>query len=363
MKKLGISVYPQETGLEETLAYIELAAKYGFTTIFSCLISAADKNIDQVVAEFKQITALAAKHKMEVTADVAPEIFQAFNASTTDLAAFKELGLSCIRLDMGFGGVEESIMSCNPHGLKIGLNMSNGTKYVDNVLSHRPNKENIVGCHNFYPHVYTGLGYDHFIACSRQFKELGLRTAAFVNSASAVSGPWPVSEGLCTLEAHRNLPIDVQAKHLFATGLIDEVVIANACASEDELRRLSRVNQNMLEFAVQFAETASPLDRKIVLEELHFNRGDVSEYLVRSTQSRVKYKGEAFPPVNTPDIARGDVLIESSLYSRYAGELQIALQPMTNSGKTNVVASIVPEETFLLDYLEPWMKFSFVEAK
>lgn len=363
MKGLGISVYPQQNGLAETLAYIELAARFGFKQIFTCLISAADKNLAEVTAEFRQITALAKKHGMEVTADIAPEIFTAFQASHTNLAVFQELGLSGVRLDMGFGGIEEAIMTCNPYGLKIGLNMSNGTRYVDNVVSHRPNRENLVGCHNFYPHVYTGLSYEHFIACSRQFKELDLRTAAFVNAQSASCGPWPVSEGLCTLESHRKLPIEVQAKQLFATGLIDDVIIANACASEDELRRLSQVNRNMLEFSLRFAETASALERKIVLEELHFNRGDVSEYMVRSTQSRVKYKNESFPAVNTPDIIRGDVLIESSLYSRYAGELQIALRPMKNSGRTNVVASIVPEEVFLVDYLEPWMKFSFVEAK
>ena len=33
--------------------------------------------------------------------------------------------------------------------------MSNGTKYVDNIMSHRPNRENLIGCHNFYPHRYS----------------------------------------------------------------------------------------------------------------------------------------------------------------------------------------------------------------
>ena len=33
-------------------------------------------------------------------------------------------------------------------------------------------------------------------------------------------GPWNVEDGLPTLEQDRNLPIDVQAMHLFASGLI-----------------------------------------------------------------------------------------------------------------------------------------------
>lgn len=101
--------------------------------------------------------------------------------------------------------------------------------------------------------------------------------------------------------------------------------------------------------------------RKILFDEPHFYRGDVSDYMIRSTQSRVKYRGEAFPPHNTTDIKRGDVVIESELYEQYAGELQIALKDMTNSGRTNVVARIREEEIFLIDSLKPWDKFAFSE--
>lgn len=360
MKKLGISVYPGNGSNDEIKAYITLAAKYGFKRIFTCLISVEDKKIEEIVSSFKDIVQFANKKEMEVIADVEPAVFQRLNISYSDLSIFKEIGLYGIRLDLGFSGIEESIMSFNEYGIKVELNMSNGTKYIDNILSYKPNLENILGCHNFYPHVYTGLSYNHFIKCSKQFKDLGVRTAAFVNSQKAQFGPWPVSEGLCTLEQHRNLPIEVQAKHLFATGTINDVIIANAFASEEELTVLSAINKDMLELKVKLSENIPDIEKKIVLEELHFNRGDVSDYLIRSTQSRVKYKGENFEPFNIVDIKRGDVLIESSLYERYAGELQIALKDMKNTGKTNVVGRIVEEEIFLLDYLEPWSKFKFV---
>ncbi|MED4619369.1 phospho-sugar glycosidase domain-containing protein, partial [Priestia megaterium] len=169
-----------------------------------------------------------------------------------------------------------------------------------------------------------------------------------------------VTEGLCTLEMHRALPIETQAKHLFATELINEVIIANAYASEEELKQLSMLNSEKLTFNVELYNTISELERKIVLEEPHFYRGDVSDYLIRSTQSRVKYKQEEFKPTYTPNIRRGDILIENELYGQYKGELQIALRDMENSGKTNVVGHIVKEEIFLLDYLEPWGKFAFL---
>ncbi|SHK65543.1 hypothetical protein SAMN02745163_04213 [Clostridium cavendishii DSM 21758] len=359
MKRLGISVYPNHTSIEEINEYIELAAKYGFKRIFTCLLSAADKEVEEIVTEFKKMLDVANKYGMEVIADLDPTVFKKLEASIYDLGVFKEMGLSGIRLDMGFSGFEESVMTFNKYGLKVELNVSNGTKYVDNILSYQTNLNNLYGCHNFYPHVYTGLSYENFISCSKQFKDLGIRTAAFVNSPSAEHGPWPVSEGLCTLEMHRDLPIEVQAKHLFATGLIDDVIIANAFASEEELKALSEINTEMLEFNVELIDEIRPLDKTIVLDEFHFNRGDCSEYMARSTQSRVKYKGESFPAYNTPDIKRGDVLIDSDAYTRYAGELQLALKDMKNSGKTNVVGKVIEEEVFLLDYIKPWSKFAF----
>ena len=359
MRRLGISVYPNHKPINEIVDYIHLAGKYGFKRIFTCLLSAEDKSVEEIVEEFKVMLDAANAEGMEVIADLDPTVFKRLNASIHDLKLFADIGLRGIRLDMGFSGSEESIMSFNKDGLKIELNVSNGTKYVDNILSYEANLNNIYGCHNFYPHIYTGLSYEHFIKCSKQFKELGIRTAAFVNSPSADHGPWPVSEGLCTLEEHRNLPIVVQAKHLFATGLIDDVIIANAFASEDELKALSELNKDMLEFTVELNENISDIEKTIVLNEFHYNRGDNSEYMARSTQSRVKYKGTPFPPYNTPDIKRGDILIDSDLYSRYAGELQVALKDMKNYGKTNVVGRIVEEEKFLLDYIKPWSKFGF----
>lgn len=359
MKKLGISVYPKSEEKKNILDYIDLAAGYGFERIFTCLISTPGENMDSIIGDFKEIVNYAGKRGMEVVADVDNTVFKKFNITYRDLSYFGELGLYGIRLDLGYSGMEESIMTFNPYGLKVELNMSNGTKYVDNILSYKPNVENILGCHNFYPHVYTGLSFEHFIKCSRQFKDLGIRTAAFINSKTAKYGPWPVSEGLCTLEMHRELPIDVQAKHMYITGLIDDVIIANQYAAEEEIIALSKMDKNMLRFKVKLAINIPEIERKIVLEEPHFNRGDVSEYVARSTQSRVKYSGHSFPPFNTPDIKRGDVLIDSSLYERYAGELQIALKDMKNLGKTNVVGRIAEEELFLLDYLEPWMKFGF----
>lgn len=362
MRNLGISVYPNHSDVEEIEQYITLASRYNFKRVFTCLLS-VEGNKEQIIKDFTQIISHAKSLDMQVVADVSPKVFGELGISYNDLSFFKDIGADGIRLDMGFTGSEESIMTFNPQHLMIELNISSGTRYLENILSYQAVKDRLLGCHNFYPHRYTGLSYDHFIETTKIYKENGIHTAAFVNSPSATIGPWPVQEGLCTLEMHREWPITTAAKHLWATELVDDVIIANSFATEEELKALSEIDPYKLTFDCTLNPEIPDIERKIVLDEFHFNRGDVSDYVVRSTQSRVKYKGHEFVPFNTLNMETGDILIETSLYAHYAGELQIALLPMINSGKTNVVGKISESDRILLNYLEPWQKFAFNEVK
>lgn len=356
VKEFGISIYPEHSTIEKDKEYISLAHKYGFSKIFTCLLS-VDGDKEKILKEFKEVITYANDLGMKVIVDIAPYVFEKLRISYDDLSFFHELGAYGIRLDLGFTGHEEAVMTYNPYDLKIEINMSSSLKYVDNIMSYKPNVENLIGSHNFYPHRYSGLSYEHFIKCSKIFKEHGIRTSAFVNSQVATYGPWSVMEGLCTLEMHRKLPIAVQVKHLAATSLIDDVVIANAYASEEEFKLMSRIHKNRITFKINLHDSITDVEKKIVLDELHVYRGDISEYMIRSTHSRVKYKAEVFQPTNTLQINRGDILIDNELYGQYKGELQIALKDMVNEGKTNVVGRICEEEIFLLDYLNPWDKF------
>lgn len=360
MNRFGISVYPNHENLEETIEYIKLAGKYNYSRVFTCLISLGD-NIEESIEPFKKVIEVANAYSMEVIADVTPDVFNQLGLDYKDLSYFKKLGLSGIRLDLGFSGIEEALMTVNPQDLKIEINISNGTKYLENILSYQCKKDNLYGCHNFYPQAYTGLSYEYFYKCSKQFKDNNIKTAAFVNAPSASFGPWPTREGLCTLESHRSLPIEVQGKDLIHNGLIDDVIIANCYASEKELKSLASIDSNVLTFKVSLKELTTQVEKNIIFDELHFYRGDASEYMVRSTQPRVKYRGNEFPEHNATAIQKGDILIGNDGYDRYAGELQIALKDRPNNGKMNIVGRIVDEELFLLDQLKPWQKFKFEE--
>ncbi len=360
MGKLGISVYLEKTSEEEILNYIKKAAKSGFSRIFSCLLSVNEPK-EIIVEKFKKINDYAHKYGFEVIVDVNPRVFDELGIGYKDLTFFKEIGADGLRLDEGYTGLEESLMTFNPQGLKIEINMSNDTNYIDTIMNYMPNIDNLIACHNFYPHRYSGLNLNHFISCTDRFKKYGLRTAAFITSTKEDTfGPWPVTDGLPTIEMHRELPIAVQAKHLIALGNINDIIISNCYPSDQELESLSTMKKDMITFDLIVNKKTPEIERKILFEEMHFNRGDISYNILRSTQSIVKYKNHNFELFNTPEfIKRGDVVIESSEYGHYAGEVQVAKKDMKNSGKSNVVARIKEEEIFILDYIKPWQKFSF----
>lgn len=360
MGKLGISIYSEKTTEEAIYNYIDKASKYGFSRIFSCLLSVNDTK-ENIKNKFKKINEYAKSKGFEIIVDVSPRVFDELGISYKDLSFFKEIGADGLRLDMGFTGSEESLMTFNDENLKIEINMSNNTNYIDTIMNYMPNKDNLIACHNFYPHRYSGLNFEHFMRCTERFNKYGLRTAAFITSQNeGTFGPWPVTDGLPTLEIHRNLPIEVQAKHLIALGNINDIIISNCYPTEEEMKKLGSMRKDMVTFDLELVDGVPEVEQKILFEEMHFNRGDLSDNLVRSTQSRVKYKGHDFKLFNAPEIIKkGDVVIESSEYGHYAGELQIALNDMKNSGKSNVVGRIKEEEIFILDYIKPWQKFNF----
>ena len=123
------------------------------------------------------------------------------------------------------------------------------------------------------------------------------------------------------------------------------------------LKKLSEINKGLMVLDVELETEISDTEEKIAFKELHFFRGDRSEYTVRSTLPRVKYKEYEIKPQNTRSIKKGDVLIENSNYSRYKGELHIALKDFENEGNTNVIGKISSSNFRFIDQIQPWQKF------
>jgi hypothetical protein len=252
-------------------------------------------------------------------------------------------------------------MTYNPYGLKIELNASILDGNLANILSHQPKAGQLITCHNFYPQRYTGLGLPLFEKTTSILKSNGLSVAAFVSSNQpTASGPWPIREGLCTLEDHRDLPLDLQVRHLAAMRKIDAILIANAPASHEELVELSKLDLDILTFKVTLEKTLTETERTILYEFAHTVRPDMSAYMARSTQPRIDYAHCPIPADHTRDLKRGDVVILNDAYGRYKGELHLVLKAMPNEGNKNVIGHLNDQELFLLDYLEPFRPFKFL---
>lgn len=367
MRKMGISLYPDTSSLAEDKRYLELARQYGFSRVFTSLLQLAGDSDADKLDKFKATIAYARELGFDTIVDINPALFSELGISYDDLRFFSELGASGLRLDEGFTGAEEAQMTRNPYGLKIEINMSAGTNYLQSILSYHPQRDNLWGCHNFYPQQYTGLADEYFTVYSQPYRSANLHTAAFVSAPSAHFGPWPISEGLPTMESDRTRPITTQVTHLLMTGMVDDVIVANAYASEVELAAVAvAFTAAVPSIGVHLITDIEPTERAIVLAGIdgqHLYRGDASAYLLRSTLPRIRYSDAHIPArASRGDFVRGDVLVVNDDYARYKGELQIALCAFPNDGRRNVVGRITAADMVLLDLLEPWMSFALHEA-
>lgn len=357
---IGISLYPEHASFERNAAYVERAAAHGCTRVFSCLLS-AEGDRASLAGEFSALSRVCHDHGMEVVLDVAPAVFSRVGARPDDLSFFAEAGADGIRLDEGFGGPDVAAMTADPHCLVVELNASTADGSLEAALACGADKGRLQACHNFFPQRYTGLGLDFLVRESARAKDAGVRLAAFVSSsAPGAFGPWPGADGLPTLEMHRGLPVSFQARHLYALGLVDDLLVSNCFATDDELAALAAARPGTVAMVVAPVPSVGDAERD-VLAFAHRVRGDLSPYLFRSTASRVVFADRDFPAHDTRDLEPGDVVVVNERGGRYKGELQVVRRPIPNDGTRNVVATVEDSEARLLDCLDSWVPFTFVE--
>lgn len=378
MHKLGISVYPDKSPKEEVYAYMEKAAKLGYSRIFTCFLSIPEEEREAYMVEFKEFMKKAHELGFEVAADTNPAVFELIGATPDNLKPFADLGLDIIRLDGNFGTQGDIQITRNPYNIKIEFNASMDMG-VELLINNGGNKDQIIMCHNFFPERYTGLDFDLFQEFNRYWKELNLHTAAFVSSNNEHTiGPWQVFCGLPTVEIMRGLPIDLQARYLLATENVDDILIGNYPATDEELEALANIDFQAIEIKVDEVEGLTE-NEKLVMYDFapHFDRYDHSSFMLRSSMPRVKFKAQKSVqdnflktegievssqsiPYRDPGkkvFTKGDVLVVNDNLAHYRGELEIVLTEIPNDGERNLVATVKDEELMLLDFIKPGYHF------
>lgn len=358
MKRFGISVYPEHESKEACYEYMRLAGSYGFQRVFTCLLSVKESK-EKLIHDFAELCTVAHENGLIVSVDTNPEVFKKLGATPLDLSVFAQMGVDIIRLDGHFGEFEDIEITKNPYNIMIEYNAS-CTIGLDLMIQSGANRTNMCICSNFYPQRYTGMGLARFRELNGRYQPLGLNNAAFVTSQEPhTHGPWEVYDGLPTLEIHRDLPIDLQVRHLNALGYCNDFMIGNAFASEAELKAMAGVNLNKITMKVSLDEHASEIEKEIITCPYHSSRDDCNELMVRSSMPRVIYKDEAIiPRKNNREVFRkGDVIIVNDNLKHYAGELMIILTEIKASEEYNYVGCLSEGEQLILDCIRP--KYSF----
>lgn len=380
--ELGISVYPDLSPLARIEEYFALAAKYGVSKVFSSMFSVEGTG-GEVLAYFDKLISAAHKYQLKVALDVNPMCFAKVGASPEDLEVFHRIGVDILRMDLSYGPEGDAKLVNNPYGIAIEFN--NSPKIVNGLIESGVAPERISVCHNFYPQRYTAMKWGKFVQKNVEIKAISraVRIAAFISSTEpGTHGVWGAEYGLPTVEKLRMLPIDLQARMLLATGDVDDLLIGNAYAGEEEFRRLQEVMQEstgddqpmdptlamlvehgiidldkpVKRLRVTLDPEAAEKEKEVLFSfRPHLEMGDSSEWIWRTRISRFKYSqpSEQLPPrkVDGEMFAVGDVVIVNDSYKHYAGEVQIVKIPIVNDGTRNRVGHLDEEEYQMMELI------------
>lgn len=383
---LGVSVYPEQETLEQIDAYLKLASSHGFTKVFTSMFSVPGTK-EEVAAYFRNFTGIAHKYGMKVSGDCNTYFLEKMGASETDLSPFNDMGIDIVRMDLCYNDERDVTLINNSYG--VGIEMSAAfVQSIDKAIAGGANTDNLVCCHNFYPERYTGADLASTMDVNNHWKEKGIKVAMFISSnVEGAHGPWPIRDGLPTLEDHRWITPAEQLKHILAMGNCDEVLFGNAFASEEEFEQIDEVMKNAfvridaadfgndpsfgplshflpkgdikrIPFSVELADGVTDLEKEVLYFPLH-SAGEYVYYMIRSRVTRMIFKKQDFPyrPCDRDMFHRGDVVIVNDNCRHYHGELQIVLKDMKNDGQRNLVGRIPETEMVLLDHFVPGMHF------
>lgn len=389
MIRLGLSLYPEQEKMEDIEKYLQTASKYGFDLIFVSLFSVPGTR-EEVVAQFKEFGALAHRYGFEISGDCNGEFFDKMEATPEDLSVFKEMGIDIIRMDFAFNDERDARLINNKEGLKV--EMSTGSKKtIELALRNGADPKRLSTCHNFYPLRYSAPSLEAINSLNEYWKERDIPVAIFISSGvKGAHGPWPVSDGLPTIEEHRDMPVEAQLKHVLAMKNVTEVRLSNAYASEEEMKAIKQVmdlayahlevpanfsamyasliphgDVLRIPFKLHLDPTIAPVERALLFDyPTHNDMGDCLNYVLRSRFSRFIAKGKDLPPrpCEKKVFTRGDVVIVNDNCKHYAGEVQIVLKDMKNTGIHNYAGTIDDSEIVILDHMGARDLFTFAEA-
>lgn len=341
----GISVY-FGSSYEENRKIVQKAGSAGVTYAFTSLHIPEETEVNYE-SDMKRMLALCRENGLSLIADISPVTLEKLNCHSYD--ELEALGIRYLRLDFGFTAHEVVDLAKTYH---VVFNASTITEQdLTDWQEAGADFSRFTACHNFYPKRYTGLSVKRIREINSRLKGLGFTTMAFVAGNKELRGP--LGEGLPTAEEHRNDQVFHNMLQLFYETGSDVVLIGDIDVTEDVWERIREFNAGYITLRAELDESCP-----FVMEGIHHDRPDSSEYVIRSQESRVlkpyrsKIAGTGAMPRRV-----GDIFISNETYLRYNGELEIARVGLPPDERVNVIGTVAQEDLQYLPYIRDGFGF------
>jgi len=348
---LGFSLY-FSSGLEKNCALIKRFSEAGFTKAFTSLHIPEESNSDYL-NDIKVLFDYCSTYNIELMADIGPRTIE--KLGYTSIIQLKDTPIRHLRMDYGFT-FEEMVELSND--FNIILNAS--TISFDDIFTlKRLNADlsKFSACHNFYPKPLSALSIGRAQKMNRFLKDNGMKVQMFVPGDKDKRGP--IYAGLPTIESHRNQDVLMSALELKYYCDTDDVFVGDVDVSDSILHQLSMLVNNTVEL---YAHLNS--EYTYLYNQLHHDRPDSSEYVIRSQESRMyATPGRIIEPDESKHILKGDILMSNKLYLRYSGELEIARVDLPLNPWINVIGRLDECSIPYLPYIESGMGFMLKEIE
>lgn len=348
--KIGLSMY-FGFGIKECKKIIDKAAEHGISYLFTSLII-PEENI--TVSEIKKVFDYAALRGISILPDVNDKVIERLGLK--NLNSLKDFGVNYLRLDDGFS-MEETVDLVDKFKLIINASIVKEAELEDFKKCLGEDITNLIGCHNYYPKINTGLSEKLMLRQNDLLHKYHIQNMAFVAGNDVLRGP--VFGGLSTLERHRNSELCKNILDLHYNFMVDWVFIGDMGVKEKDYPILSSLVQNTI--SVKCSITEIKFD--FLYNQKYHERRDTAERVVRAQGASLSRGSNPIPEAAfyEGDIKKGMICVVNDRLPRYAGDIEIAKTDLPHDETVNIIGTVLPESMFSLEYICRNTEFIFVK--
>ncbi len=338
------SVYPTDT--KEVIEKVfQQVKEFGEKELFTSLHIPESSNLK---AYLEQLKVRHIEDGLGFTADVSPLTFQRLEIPLYQCEELKTYGIHTLRIDFGFTTDEIRLLA--EQGFKIAVNSS----VVDRTFLEELKGIALLGWHNYYPRPETALTEEFYQRQNRLFRDYGFPLLTFIPGDREFRAP--LALGLPTLECQRYQNAYMNYVSLAKKDPDIRITLAEGTLHPEHGQWIKLYEEKGI-ITVPITGV-NPLLTEALQARDYFVRVEEAQLSWRIEESR-----KALPiPENVVLQGRrykGNLVMDTSDWGRYEGELHIMRQECDHLPGTVVVGQIAQPYLDLTQYLggHPQVRF------